>query len=239
MAIVTGIFTSQDDAEVAIRSLGARGFADSQVSLLKPGDAHFGTPVHGKTMGAVMGGVLGAGASTFLIPGLGPIAGIGMLAASLAGVGLGAAAGAAVDRHTKGIPNDELFFYEEALRGGGSVVFVEARNASQATQARHLLEQAGARNADTVRRDWWDALREDERQYANARGYDFDRNESDYRAGFEAALHPATRGRSFSEGVVYLETCYPEACRTEVFRIGFDRGQHYLRRGRIAGNEVY
>jgi hypothetical protein len=239
MGTVSGMFASQEDAKEAIRALEARGFDDAQISHLWPGDAHFGTPVKGKTMGAAVGGVLGAGLSTFLIPGLGPIAGAGLVASSLAGIGLGAAAGAAVDRRTAGIPNEDLFFFEEALRGGGAIVFVEARDPDQETQARNLLEHSGARTSETTRREWWQTVRGGERTYAHSRGYDFDRNEPDYRAGFEAALHPATRGRSLEECVVYVETCYPEPCRTEVFRIGFDRGQEYLRSGLTPAREAF
>ncbi len=238
MTPVTGIFTSLNDAEKAIEVLKTQGINDSQISILKPGDAGLGTPVHAKTAGATAGGVLGAGLSTFLIPGLGPVAGAGLVAAALAGIGLGAAAGAAIERSTHGIPNEELFFYEETLRAGGAVVFLEPRDADQATQARNLLEHSGGRPADTARREWWQGVRESEREYVQGRGYDFGRNESGYRAGFEAALHPATRGRTYEECVTYLETCYPEPCRTDVFRVGFDRGQQYLRRGRVTMSEV-
>jgi hypothetical protein len=239
MPTISGIFASPDDAEATLETLQARGFDQSRISLLRAGDVRFATPVTAKTAGATIGGVLAAGASTFLIPGLGPIAGFGMLAASLAGVGLGAAAGAAVDRHTKGIPNEQLFFYEETLREGGAVVFVEAENASQETRARNLLEQAGARSPDAVRRQWWQGVRSNERDFARGRGIDFDGSEGDYRAGFEAALHPATRGRSLDECLAYVETCYPEPCRTEMFRLGFGRGQEYLHRGRLTGAEVH
>lgn len=239
MAVVSGIFSSRTEAQAAIDALKAKGFRQAQISLLRAGDAALDTPIKGKTAGASLGGVLGAGLSTFLIPGLGPIAGVGMIAASLAGIGLGAAAGAAVDRHTRGIPNEELFFYEETLRSDGAVVFVEAETPVQETQARNLLEQAGARSADTVRRQWWQSVRATERDYAHRRGVDFDRNEPDYRAGFEAALHPGSRGRSFDECTVYVETCYPEPCKTDVFRVGFGRGQEYLHRGRANAGQVH
>jgi hypothetical protein len=222
---ISGIFASAAEAERAVETLKAHGFTDEQVSVLSRGEHH---SAGARGLGAAMGGVLGMGAATFLIPGLGPIAGIGLLAAGLAGAGLGAAAGKAADKMTAGVPNDELFFYEEALRGGSAVAFIEVQDPDRLAQARNLIEQAGARNVNTHRREWWQGIRGEERDYLHTRGYEFDANESDYRSGFEAALHPATRGRRYEDVTAYVETCYPEPCRTEVFRVGFDRGQQYL-----------
>ena len=222
---ISGIFASAAEAERAVETLKAHGFTDEQVSVLSRGEHH---SAGARGLGAAMGGVLGMGAATFLIPGLGPVAGIGLLAAGLAGAGLGAAAGTAADKMTAGVPNEELFFYEEAIRSGNAVVFIEVSDPDRLSQARNLIEQAGARNVNTHRREWWQGIRAEERDYLHSRGLEFDANETDYRSGFEAALHPSTRGRRYEEVTAYVETCYPEPCRTEVFRVGFDRGQQYL-----------
>lgn len=235
MSTVTAIFQSVHDAEKAVRALRSHGIADAHLNVLAPDDGagpepqHF--PVDGKKGGAAVGALLGLSAATFLVPGLGPIAGAGMLAAGIAGAGLGAAAGETLSRTTAGFPNEDLYFYESALRDGGAVVAVEASDENQATQVRNLIERAGGRSVHSVRRDWWQQLRGDERVHVHRRGLDFDGNEPDYRAGFESALHPAARGRHYDDVVAYVETCYPEPCRTEAFRIGFERGQEYFRNG--------
>lgn len=235
MSTVTGIFQSVGEAEKAIRALRSHGIADAHLNVLASEDAlkeqsqHF--PVDGKKAGAAIGAYLGLSMATFLVPGLGPIAGAGMLAAGIAGAGLGAAAGQTISRVTAGFPNEDLYFFERALRDGGAIVAVEASDENQATQVRNLIERAGGRSVQSVRRDWWQHLRDRERLHLNSRGVDFQKDEPDYHAGFESALHPATRGHDYQEVIAYVETCYPEPCRTEAFRIGFDRGQEYFRNG--------
>ena len=222
---ISGIFGSSTEAGSAVEALKGQGFTDKEVSLLTRGEHH---SAGARGIGAAMGSVLGMGLATFLVPGLGPVAGAGIIAAALAGAGLGAAAGKAADKMTAGIPNDELYFYEEAVRDGQTILFVETKNADRATQARNILEQSGARNVHIVRRDWWQNIRDQEREYARSRGLEFEPNEAAYQSGFEAALHPATRGRSLNDAMAYIQVCYPEPCRTEAFRIGYDRGQAYL-----------
>jgi hypothetical protein len=223
MTWVTALFPSPADARKAIEALRSQGIDDSQFSYIAPGERE-PTPVTPKRAGAVIGGVLGIGASTFLIPGLGPIIGFGALAGALAGAGAGAAAGAAA----------ESYFHEEAVRSGGAVVAVDARDPDQETQVRNILEHLGGRPTQWARREWWQGIRGGERDFARSRGIDFDAQEADYRDGFEAALHPQTRGRDYEEVVAYIETCYPEPCKTDVFRIAYDRGREYLQRGRVA-----
>ncbi|HEX8154603.1 MAG TPA: hypothetical protein VF698_15825 [Thermoanaerobaculia bacterium] len=240
METVTGLFRNQDEAQHAVRALEELGIPPDRIGFLSPGDrVPPKSPVTAAKAGAAMGGVLGAGAATFLIPGLGPIAGVGLIAAALAGAGLGGAAGSAVNRATHGVPNEDIYFYEESLRGGGSVVFVEAANADQAVQARNLMERFGGHNAERARREWWLSLRDAEREHSRRHGVDFDRDENDYRSGFEAALHPATRGRDYDAVTAYVETCYPEPCRTDAFRVGYVRGQEHFRNTRIGRGEVF
>ncbi len=171
--------------------------------------------------GAAIGAFAGLSAAT-LVPGLGPIVGMGMLASGLIGTALGAAAGKVVDRHTHGVPNEDLYFFDEALRHGQTVVIVDPRDPVQETKARNLLERAGGRSTHSLRQEWWQTIRDRHR-------HEFNGDEEEYRAGFEAALHPFTRGRDLQEVAPYVETCYPEPCRSEAFRIGFQRGQEYFR----------
>jgi hypothetical protein len=229
MPTITAIFNSREAAEKAIGELTRRGTDKSRVSVLAPGDAvpvEENRPIKGKVAGGAVGSVLGMGAATFLIPGLGPVIGLGMIAAGLAGAGLGAAAGAAVEKTTAGVPNEDLYFYEESLRRGETVVFVDTPDEDERTRVRHVLEQAGGVSLDTKRREWWGSVRDQEREHARSRGVEW--NESDYRSGFEAALHPQARGHSYDQVVAYIETCYPEPCKKDAFRVAFDRGQQYL-----------
>ncbi len=219
MGTVTGIFPSSAEAGNAIHALEAQGFEESQINLLARGESSF--PVHGAQAGAAIGAFAGLSAAT-LVPGLGPIVGMGMLASGLIGTALGAAAGKVVDRHTHGVPNEDLYFFDEALRHGQTVVIVDPRDPVQETKARNLLERAGGRSTHSLRQEWWQTIRDRHR-------HEFNGDEEEYRAGFEAALHPFTRGRDLQEVAPYVETCYPEPCRSEAFRIGFQRGQEYFR----------
>lgn len=229
MPIITAVFESAPHARTAMDQLAGIGVEEAKINLLTPGNAPAEANVAGglaRGTGATLGGILGMGASTFLIPGLGPIAGVGIIAGALAGTALGAAAGEVVDRKTD-IPRQDLYFYEDALRRGRVILIVDAHGGDEETRVRNILEHAGGRSIDSLRREWWYSLRERERDYVRLRGAG-EWSESDYRSGFEAALHPATRGKDYDQAAAYIESCYPGPCKTEVFRIGFDRGRQYL-----------
>jgi len=211
-----------------MQSLEGNGFGTNQVNYLASGrDRSF--PVRGKHAGATVGAATGLGIATF-VPGVGPIIGLGMLASGLVGAALGAAAGAAIGKHAQGVPTEDLYFFDEAIRSGQTVVMVDAHDEVEETRARNLLERAGGRSVGAMRQEWWQNMRESHRHEFNGR-------EPEFRAGFEAALHPATRGRDYEQCVAYIEQCYPEPCKTDAFRIGFNRGQDYFRR-RMAARET-
>src|SRR5207247_2122952 len=83
----------------------------------------------GGTIGAALGvaGGLeaGAAAASLLVPGVGPVLALGILGAAILGAGggaVGAMAGQALEAGmADGLPRDELFVYEDALRRGRSV----------------------------------------------------------------------------------------------------------------------
>ena len=230
MSIVTAMFASAADAERAINSLAENGFDSKQVNYLAAADVSSHFPVHAPHAGATVGGVLGLGAATFL-PGIGAIVAAGMLASGLIGAALGAAAGAAVrNRHTHGVPNEDLYFYDEAIRTRQTVVMVDAKDEVEATKARNLLERAGGRSVQAVRHEWWQNVRDAHRD-------DFNGREIEFRQGFEAALHPATRGREYEQVTDYVTTCYGDACRSDAFRVGYGRGQEYFR-SKMAARET-
>ncbi|MDB5034397.1 MAG: hypothetical protein JWQ98_1638 [Chlorobi bacterium] len=247
MKSIAGVFTSRDDAAKAITRLKAVGIHDDQISFLTPEhpDAQISAvpttegeaPGMGSALGAVVGGAsgaaLGAAAASLLIPGVGPIAAIGFAAISLFGGAGGAVAGAAAGENLEskldhGLPTDELFVYEDALRHGKSVVLVMSDD-DLAEAARTELSAAGAESIDAARSSWWGSLRESEAASYRAAGGDFDRDEPVYRRGFERALDGELRGRSYEESIPRLRStdadCYEQAC----FRHGYERGASYTR----------
>jgi hypothetical protein len=248
MITVVGIFTSRAGVERAIERVRALGIPEEHINLLLPGDstAQLETvpttdaepPGMGKVLGGVVGGVtgashglLGAAVVSTLIPGVGPVMGIGLAAAALLGAGgvvAGAAVGGALEKALEvGLPKDELFIYEDALRKGRSVLFVLAKDTDQADQVREALASAGAESLDAAHEHWWLGLRDAEAEAYTAEGLDFTADEPLYRKGFEAALRPAAAGKSYAEALEFLQIAYPEEHGEEAFRRGYARGRAY------------
>src|SRR5438045_2869900 len=84
-----------------------------------------------------------------------------------------------------GIPGDELYVYEDALRRGRSVVMAFTDNEKVAESARVALKRAGAESVDAAREEWWIGLRDAESEHYLAQGGDFKTDEAKYRLGFE------------------------------------------------------
>jgi hypothetical protein len=248
MSTVAGIFQSRADAERAAGHLRSAGFSDERISVLTPESTpeeierevpttETEQPGMGTALGTTVGGALGVAGGMHLgvvfaslfVPGVGPVFAAGLLGAALLGAG-GAAAGAAAgdaleDSMARGLPHDELFVYEDALRRGRSVVIVLADDDTQAEGARQVIGQAGAESIDAARDAWWVGLRDAEE--AEYEGGDFRADEHAYRRGFEAALHPRARGRSYDEDAARLRECFGEDCEAAPFRRGYERGRRY------------
>jgi hypothetical protein len=183
-------------------------------------------------MGVAGGASLGVAVASLLVPGVGPVIAGGIIGAALLGVGgaaTGAAAGAALEKGlADGLPHDELYLYEDALRKGRSVVIAFADDANSAESARNVMAQAGAESIDAAREDWWLGLRDVEEESYRAQGGDFPSDEIAYRRGFELALHPQRRGKAYEEVSAELSASVREVGSEEAFRQGFKRGQEYL-----------
>jgi hypothetical protein len=251
MITVAGIFPDREGAERAVRDLRALGIKESNVDLLVPGDADAALstvptadseqPGMGRAVGSVVGGAmgvagglsLGTAAASLLVPGIGPVLALGALGAGvlgLAGVAGGGAVGETMDRALMdGLPKDEIFLYEDALRQGRSVVICLAGDEAEAKEARRILEREGAESIDAARHRWWTGMRAAEREHYIADGSDFETNEDIYRRGFETALHPEFRGKSWDQAL-YILTERDKDWSTTCFRRGFERGQNYYRR---------
>ena len=248
MSTVAGIFKSREAAERAVANLRSTGIADERISLLAPGtsqeelDAAVPTteteqPGMGKALGGWAGGALGvaggmhigAAAASLFVPGVGPVIAAGLIGAALLGAGgaaTGIAAGGAMEDAVAGMPHDELFIYEDALRQGRTVVIVVAED-DESEAARNIMAQAGAESIDAARESWWVGLRDAEEEEYTGQGGDFKSSETYYRRGFEAALHPQSRGKSFEEASASLSARHGDAYGQDAFRRGYERGQAY------------
>lgn len=245
MKSVAGVFPASADAVRAADHLRSMGI--HQLSVLTPGDSKKTVerrvptsdteqPGMGPAVGGVVGGAigvaggmeLGVAAASLLIPGVGPVIAMGLLGAAVLGAGgaaVGAATGGAIENAASdGLPKDELFVYEDALRRGRSVLVAFAEDDDQATLIRGVLDREGAETVDAARHEWWVGLRPAEEEEYRAEGRDFQKDEKTYRMGFEAALHPDTRGKPYEEAITGLRERYPRESGEYCFRRGYERG---------------
>jgi len=238
MRSVVGVFKSRADAEDGAKQLRSVGVKENAVTLLTP---HTGEPAKWvaksdaeqpgmmKTLGAVAGGALGLGIgeglATLVIPGVGPVLAAGMIGGAVVGaLAGGAIAGAEENAIFPGLPGDEVFIYKDALRQNRTVLIVATETSEEAKEVRVLLERAGAESIDSARRMWWLGLRDVEREHYNAAGGNFDRDEADFKRGFEAALHD---GNEMEE-----RESRPDTWNDEAFQQGYERGRQYAESAR-------
>ncbi len=251
MQAITGIFSSQAQAERAVATLKSQGIPSDKITLLTPGAHNQAQPASvptdaaeqpgiGKAIGAVVGAATGLSGAALvaIVPGVGPVTALGLLGAAVltaAGAGVGAVAGETLDNSlSQGVPEDELFVYEDALRKGHSVIIVLADNNDSASQSRKTLESAGAEAVDAAREQWWIGLRSAEQEHYSESGRHFNDDEKFYRLGFESALHARTRCMEFDQvaaemanRVEELERQYPGVNVEEPFTRGYQRGREY------------
>jgi hypothetical protein len=239
-----GIFATRTDAERAAAALqGRAGLPNRRITLLTPGDraltavptTEAEAPGVGRALGGVVGGATGAATGlqagallSIFVPGVGPVLALGALGALVLGVA-GAAVGDTLDESSReGLPKDEVFLVEDALRQGRSVVIVVPEDSAQAKTAHRILSEAGAESLDTARERWWTGLRETESAAYPAGGGEFVRDEKDFRSGFQAALALGRPGEGWDDVVAELRARYPEACERAAFRRGWERGRVYM-----------
>ena len=253
MEAISGVFESRKDAQQAVDELRKAGIPDNRIGLVTPGtdsdELEAGLPVTdterpgmGKAMGAAVGGAMGAAggatlglaAASLAIPGVGPLLAFGMVGAALLGV-VGATAGAAVgdqveEQLGEGVPHEDIYLYEEALRHGRSIIIAYTETDDETEKAEDVLIGSGAMDLDELRDNWWNELREGERAYYHRDDQDFDRDEESYRRGYEAALHPQRRGKAYTAVEKDLRTAYDETELDTAFRAGYERGLAHHRK---------
>src|SRR5258707_762373 len=185
MEAISGVFKTRQDAEHAVKEIRTAGIPADKVTLLTPGTTDKidkelqSVPVDaaeqvgmGKTFGAVLGGAAGLSGGSLLIalvPGVGPVTAIGLLGAAIlgaAGASIGASAGGKLEGSmSRGLPEDEIFVYEDALRKGRSVIVALSDNAETTALLRDLLRAEGAETIDAARDQWWLGLRSAEENH--------------------------------------------------------------------------
>ncbi len=255
MEAITGVFESRSAAEKALQNLHQAGVPSDKMTLLTPGSAdQIGKEIQsvptdtteqpgmGNAVGALLGGGIGLTGGSILmalVPGLGPVTALGLLGAGIltaAGATIGAAVGGkAEDATYEGLPEDEIFVYEDALRKGRSVVVVLADDESSAVSLRDLLKKEGAESVDAAREQWWTGLRNAEESRYTGASRNFAEDEQFFRLGFQAAMHARTRCMEFDQVSAAMDSAledvkrrYPDADVEEPFVKGYQRGrEHY------------
>jgi hypothetical protein len=254
MEAVSGVFNTRSAAERVVQEAASTGVPTDKVTLLTPGtvdriDKEMPSvptdtteqPGMGKAIGALVGGGVGITGGSLLIalvPGVGPITAIGLLGAAIAGAAgatVGATVGDKMERSSiEGLPEDEIFVYEDALRQGRSVVVALAENKESASHLRELMRKEGAESVDAAREQWWIGLRSAEENHYSKSGKNFANDERFYRLGFQAALHSKTRCMEFDQvsgamnaALEDVQREHPGVDVEEAFTRGYQRGRDY------------
>jgi hypothetical protein len=260
METAVGIFTTHSEAQAAVAGLLSSGVPSKNVNLLTPGDwenhisqiptSDTEQPGTAKAIGGVVGGAMGASAgfglgpilAGLLLPGVGAVTAIGFAAAALLGLGGvvgGAAAGERMEESlSDGLPKDELYVYEDALRKGRTVVVGLFDSEEEAGNARRILAESGSETIDAAREAWWVGLREVEKAEYERDGSSFSAAEEMYRCGFEAAHRPECAGKSFDDARETLRRAYLDRWENQAFRRGYDRGRELRERHRTPHAEL-
>ncbi len=170
---ILGLFEAREDAEAVVQTLNERNLPDTDFGLFArhedfreglDSDTEKGGIAASAGYGAVAGGSAGifvgivAGASLFLIPGIGQILGAGTLAAALgtaaASTGLGAAGGAFMGAIMGyGATEDDANFYVEGIKRGGVLVVAHA-SSEQLPGIAKIFDQHNVVDIEERREEW-------------------------------------------------------------------------------------
>jgi len=270
MDTVVGIFDSGDAALEAVRELHDRGISADAIHLVMPGGSlrEFERWVHADDPGAAQGAwsALGLGMGSFagaafvsaIIPGIGPVLGIGALAAAFVAGGVaGMKAGEAIDRaRIHDDQHDDTRLFEEALRLEKAVVAVEVRTDSDANVARETVRVHRGDSFDQAHTRWWSTrvtemksepsevtgpLDSTHREWAIAASggepaaaptspLPSEQQTRAFDRGFAAAQEPRFEGRTYDEVAIMLRAMHTDQ-EEPYFRRGYERARAIALRG--------
>ena len=158
-ATLVGVFESRDEAATVVDDLRQAGFNEKDIGFAIRGDDAVGGGVitdapltkdgqgalKGMAAGGLAGGLLGA-AAVLMVPGVGPLLAMGVLASVLgfgaAGVATGGILGAMVGL---GVSEEEARVYEKEFHAGRAIVTVHA--GGRVTEAREILDRHGSHDS--------------------------------------------------------------------------------------------
>jgi hypothetical protein len=160
--VASALFDSQDEAQRAVAELRQSGISDGALSVIaQKGRTMTTRDVHGDVTdeehtnvlrGILGGGALGAGlgVAALAIPGVGPLAALGAIAASAVpeAMAIGAAVGATAGTFNEvllkhGVDEHDAKYYGEGMKNGGVLVTVDGGG----DQARDILYRNGGHSA--------------------------------------------------------------------------------------------
>ena len=170
MAHISAVFDTEAEADRALADLRASGVPDRALSIIAKHDGKTTetsgsgeTHEHGGSVirGLLGGGALGAGlgVAALAIPGVGPLAAIGAIAASAApeaaviGGLLGAAAGGLNEAlHKHGVSKEDATYYSDHIGRGGTFVSVDADVAStEVAMVERIIHDNGGHSRNRAR----------------------------------------------------------------------------------------
>ncbi len=142
---------SHDDISIVANNEGGQYAANPSTTTTEDTSEYRGHAIgHDAVVGAEIGGVAGLliGMTGLAIPGLGWIATAGWLGGLLLGAGTGAVIGGLVGALTNvGVPEEDAYHYNEAVRRGGVLLAVRAQD-DRAGEVATILGNDGAVNID-------------------------------------------------------------------------------------------
>jgi hypothetical protein len=156
---VFGIYSSVEQAELAVDTLVDEQFSNADISVLMPDNQSSKDFAHekqtkapeGTTTGVAAGGTIGgtlgllAGIGALAIPGVGPFIAAGPIMGALAGLGVGGAVGGLVGALVgMGIPEYEAKRYEGRIKEGGVLLSVHCDTSEDVARAKDILKLTGA-----------------------------------------------------------------------------------------------
>lgn len=169
MTKASAIFDTHAEAERAVSELRTLGLNDNELSIIahhggtttaRSGDGEITDEHHRNVLRGILGGgALGAGlgVAALAIPGVGPLAAAGAIAASAVpeAVGIGAVIGAiggtlneALTKH--GVAEEDATYYGDRMKNGAVVVTVEDSGVDSQS-VREVLYRNGGHNASQAR----------------------------------------------------------------------------------------